>query len=67
MLILTRGEGESVVLGHDVRITVLEIRGGKIRLGFEAPRSTTIHREEVYELLHGAPQLDGDKEVPDVA
>lgn len=49
MLVLTRKSGESIVIGDDVVITVLEIRGGQVRLGVEAPREVTIHRSEVHE------------------
>lgn len=49
MLVLTRKSGESIVIGEEVVITVLEIRGGQVRLGVEAPREVTIHRSEVHE------------------
>ncbi len=48
MLVLTRRSGESVMIGDDVTITVLEARGDVIRLGIEAPRDVQVHREEVY-------------------
>lgn len=48
MLVLTRRAGESIVIGSDVKITVLEVRGDQIRLGIDAPRSVKVHREEVY-------------------
>lgn len=49
MLVLSRNKGESVVLGDDVTVTVVDVRGGKVRLSFDAPRSVSIHRKEVYE------------------
>ena len=49
MLILTRREGESIRIGHDVVITVMEIRGNQVRIGVEAPRSVQVHRAEVYD------------------
>nr|PZN31997.1 MAG: carbon storage regulator [Actinomycetota bacterium] len=49
MLILTRREGESIRIGHDIVITVVEIRGNQVRLGVEAPRSIQVHRAEVYD------------------
>lgn len=49
MLILTRREGESIVIGHDVVITVVEVRGSQVRIGVEAPRSVQVHRAEVYD------------------
>jgi carbon storage regulator len=54
MLVLTRRAGESVMVGDDVVITVLDIRGDVIRLGIEAPRSIQVHREEVYRELQAA-------------
>jgi carbon storage regulator len=51
MLVLTRRAGESVMIGDDVVITVLEARGDVIRLGITAPRDVQVHREEVYKEL----------------
>jgi carbon storage regulator len=48
MLVLSRRLNESIVVGNDVVITVLEIRGDQIRLGIDAPRSITVHRQEIY-------------------
>lgn len=48
MLVLTRRVGESVMIGHDVVVTVLEVRGDVIRVGIKAPRDVDVHREEVY-------------------
>lgn len=47
MLILTRKAGESVVIGEEIYCTVLGYYGGKVRLGFNAPKSMTIHRDEI--------------------
>ncbi|SDT75942.1 carbon storage regulator CsrA [Actinoplanes derwentensis] len=54
MLVLTRRAGESVMIGDDVVITVLEARGDVIRLGIQAPREVQVHREEVYRELQEA-------------
>jgi carbon storage regulator len=51
MLVLTRRAGESVMIGDDVVITVLEARGDVIRLGIQAPRDVQVHREEVWKEL----------------
>jgi len=51
MLILTRKLNESITIGDDVKITVLEIEKGHVRLGIDAPRHISIHREEVYERI----------------
>ena len=48
MLILTRKPGESITIGDDIKIQVIEIKGKQVRLGIEAPKSYMIHREEVY-------------------
>jgi carbon storage regulator len=48
MLVLTRRAGESVMIGDDVVVTVLEARGDVVRIGIKAPRSVQVHREEVY-------------------
>jgi len=54
MLVLTRRAGESVMIGDNVTITVLEARGDVIRLGIDAPRDVQVHREEVYRELQVA-------------
>lgn len=54
MLVLTRRPGESVHVGDDVVVTVLETRGEVVRLGIQAPRSIQVHREEIYRELQAA-------------
>ncbi|MDJ0496346.1 MAG: carbon storage regulator CsrA [Acidimicrobiia bacterium] len=49
MLVLTRRPGESIVVGEDIVITVIEIKGGQVRIGIDAPRSVEVYREEIYE------------------
>ena len=48
MLVLTRRCGESVTIGPDIRVVVLGVRSGQVRLGIEAPPAVAVHREEVY-------------------
>jgi carbon storage regulator len=48
VLVLTRRANQSIVIGRDVVVTVLEIRGDQVRLGINAPRSVSVHREEVW-------------------
>jgi len=48
MLVLSRRTNESIVIGGDIIVTVLEIKGDQVRLGIRAPRSVTVHREEVH-------------------
>lgn len=49
MLILTRRIGETVMVGDDITVTVLSVKGAQVRLGIDAPQSVGVHREEVYE------------------
>lgn len=48
MLILTRKAGENIMIGDQIMITVLETRGNQTRIGIDAPRSISVHREEIY-------------------
>jgi carbon storage regulator len=67
MLILTRRAGETVMIGSDVTITVLGVKGNQVRIGINAPKDVSVHREEIYERIQsektgesGAPAA-GDK------
>ena len=51
MLILTRKVGESVLIGNDISITVLSVRGNQVKLGVEAPKEVSVHREEIYQRI----------------
>jgi carbon storage regulator len=54
VLVLSRSAGESVMIGSDIVVTVLEVRGDVVRIGIEAPRSVRVHREVVYRALEEA-------------
>ena len=54
MLVLTRRANQSIVIGTDVVVTVLEVRGDQVRLGIRAPRDLAVHREEVFQALADA-------------
>jgi carbon storage regulator len=51
MLILTRRMNETLVVGDDVTVTVLGIKGNQVRIGINAPRNVTVHRQEIYEKI----------------
>lgn len=52
MLVLSRKKNESIVINNDITITVVEIRGDKVRLGIVAPKEVPVHRHEVFEAIH---------------
>jgi carbon storage regulator len=54
MLVLSRKPGEKIMIGQDIVLIVLEVRGDNIKLGVQAPRSVTVHREEIYEEIRKA-------------
>ena len=54
MLILTRRVGESLIIGDDVVVTVLEVKGNQIRVGVDAPRNVPVHRKEILNRTQGA-------------
>jgi carbon storage regulator len=58
MLVLTRRVGESVIIGDDVVIMVLGVKGNQIRVGINAPRNVAVHREEIYERIKRERQGD---------
>jgi len=51
MLVLSRGKNESIIIADEVEVTVVDVRGDKVRLGITAPRSIPVHRREVYESI----------------
>ncbi|HUV49818.1 MAG TPA: carbon storage regulator CsrA [Anaerolineae bacterium] len=51
MLILTRKLGETIRIGNEIKVTILEARGKQLRIGIDAPADVTIHREEVYQMI----------------
>jgi carbon storage regulator len=53
MLVLSRKSNESIVINNNIKVTVVEIRGDKVRLGIEAPKNIPVHREEIYNQING--------------
>ena len=61
MLILTRRVGESLMIGDDVNVTVLGIKGNQVRIGVSAPKEVAVHREEIYQRIQQ--EQDGSERV----
>jgi carbon storage regulator len=51
MLVLSRQRDESIIIGDNIVVTIVDVRGDKVRLGIEAPREVSVHRREVYEAI----------------
>lgn len=68
MLILTRRVGEALKIGDDVTITVLNVRGNQVRIGIDAPKDVSVHREEIYDKIHndGYDEHQGSQDAPDI-
>ena len=63
MLILTRRVGETLMIGDEVTVTVLGVKGNQVRLGVNAPRTVAVHREEIYERIRR--EQDGSGNPPE--
>jgi carbon storage regulator len=60
MLILTRRVGETVMIGNEVTVTVLGVKGNQVRVGINAPKNVAVHREEIYERIKREQQAEQD-------
>ncbi len=58
MLVLSRQKDESIIIGDDIEITIVDVRGDKVRLGIVAPRTVSVHRKEVYDAIQREKQKD---------
>ena len=65
MLILTRRVGETVMIGNDVTVTILGVKGNQVRVGINAPKNVAVHREEIYERIKREQQGDSQGEPQD--
>jgi len=62
MLILTRRVGENLRIGDEVAVTVLGVKGNQVRIGVDAPKSVSVHREEIYQKIQRDEAWDQDKD-----
>ncbi len=60
MLILTRKMDESIIIDGDITVTILNIDGNQVRLGIDAPKSVTVHREEIHKRIQAEAKLQGN-------
>ena len=60
MLVLTRKLNESIMIGHDVKVTIVDVRGDQVKLGITAPRQIAVHREEMYLEIQRESEMDKD-------
>lgn len=61
MLVLSRKQDEKIIIGDSITLMVVSIQGDKVRLGIEAPKEVSIHREEVYKAIHNEAAKSGQK------
>ena len=60
MLVLSRKKGESIIIDENIVVTLVEVRGDRVRLGIEAPKHVTVHRREVYDAIRESKKPEKD-------
>ncbi len=66
MLVLTRKVNQSIMIGDDIEVVVLEVRGEQVRLGIKAPRNVTVHRREIYDAIQKENLMSAQTQPEDV-
>jgi carbon storage regulator len=64
MLVLSRQKNESIMIGDDVEITIVDVRGDKVRLGITAPKSVSVHRREIFDAIQREKAAGKEQENP---
>lgn len=65
MLVLSRRKDETIIIGDEVEITIVDVRGDTVRLGIKAPRSVSVHRKEIYDAIQAENIAAAQESVPD--
>ncbi len=65
MLVLSRQRDQSIMIGDNIEITIVDVRGDKVRVGINAPKQVAVHRKEVYEAIQRESQAQGETTGPD--
>lgn len=61
MLILTRHADQSIIIGDDIEVRILGVKGGQIRIGITAPKQISVHREEIWKRIHDQQKITGHR------
>lgn len=65
MLVLSRQKDESIMIGDDIEIRIIDVRGDQVRIGIQAPRSISVHRKEVYDAIQAEKETETGMFLPD--